>query len=56
MGIEKHSERKEKKSYCNIKCVLAFRNSDLNSNSSPRANISSSFTCGFMFDHIWNPC
>ena len=52
MGIEKHSERKEKKSYCNIKCVLAFRNSDLNSNSSPRANISSSFTCGFMFDHI----
>ena len=54
--IEKHSDRKEKESYCSIKCVLAFRNSDLNSNSSPRTNISSSFTCGFIFVHIWNPC
>ena len=37
-----------------INVELSFRNSDLNSNSSPRINISPIFTCVFMFGHIEN--
>ena len=33
---------------------LSFRNSDLNSNSPPRINISPIFTCVFMFGHTEN--
>ena len=49
-------KEKRKRVTVALSVVLAFRNSDLNSNSSPRTNISSSFMCGSMFVHIWNPC
>ena len=37
-----------------INVELSFRNSDLNSNSPPRINISPIFMCVFMFGHIEN--
>ena len=37
-----------------INIELSFRNSDLNSNSPPRTNISPIFTCVFMFGHTEN--
>ena len=57
IGIEKKIVRKKRKRVTvALSVVLAFKNSDLNSNSSPRTNISSSFMCGSMFVHIGNPC
>ena len=49
-------KEKRKRVTVALSVVLAFKNSDLNSNSSSRTNILSSFTCGSMFIHIWNPC
>ena len=54
-GIENIVKESRKRVIVALCVVLSFRNSDLNSNSSPRTNISSRFTCGSMFVHIWNP-
>ena len=55
IGVEKKIVRKKRKRVTvALSVVLAFRNSDLNNNSSPRTTVSSSFTCVSMFVHILN--
>ena len=51
-GSKNIEQEKRERVIVALSVVLSFRNSDLNSNSSPRTNISSSFTCGSMFVYI----